>query len=327
MISSSPPSAPERAVVQEAAPPSERCYAVLCPRGEIPRIQPGAEPGRTVFAHRLIDLVELIEREPMSVALLHTLSVREADYETARILRYLPSRPLVAALGGRESMDRAFGTASRLGIGGVFPDDCLQHPIDMELWTSWLENSGPGLGLGPHLDDGAVTFEIEIQSRADKSAAISEVLSCIGRARPDTKFLFELRLILEETINNAIFHAFCDSAGREKYRTENFTRLERGETVRLEFGSDSRSVGICVTDNQGRLHQDTILGKVQRQLSAQGIFDQSGRGLYLVYSLSGRLLFNLRSGKLTQVVVLFPTTEDAWSGCCANRPLMIFNRA
>jgi anti-sigma regulatory factor (Ser/Thr protein kinase) len=178
------------------------------------------------------------------------------------------------------------------------------------------------MGIVPHLSQGTEIARRPIRLRQDKAEVIEEVLNFARRLRADTKFLFELRLILEETINNALFHAFHDDQQQERYNIESFTGLGPGEEVSVEFGADRQTIALAVTDNQGTLRRETILGKILRQCSAEGLLDQSGRGLHLVYSLAGRCLVHLSHRRVTQVVTLFPVDHDSWPHAGLQRPLV-----
>jgi len=238
----------------------------------------------------------------------------------------LPCCPVMAVIGSKDRMGYAFGTARRLGIGFVFPDDSLEHPLQLAKWMNWMIQGGPPFGIKAHLEQGTETKRIVVRTRDDKPAVISEILSFFSRLRDDKKSSFQLRLILEETINNAIFHAFWDASGNEKYSVANFAAMESSEAVEVEYGADSRTIAITITDNQGRLTRDKILEKIQRQLNTQGIFDQNGRGIYLVYSLSGCAVFNLSSGKTTQIVTTFSIEPNVWPESSPLRPILIFDR-
>lgn len=284
-------------------------------------------PGKTIFSASLPELVEKIESENRPLVLLHADSLADADMEIARRALRLPCAPLVALLGPADAMQSAFDAARKLGLSAIFPDDCLQHRRELLRWADWMARGGPEPGIERHLESGVAIERIVIRRREDKAAAIERILTDAAARRPDQQFLFDLRLVLEETINNAIFHAFCGADGGEKYAIDAFEGLSPEESVEVAHGSDSQSIAVCVTDNQGRLRGGTILGKIERHLSAQGVLDQSGRGLYLTYYLSGRALFNIERGRMTQVVALFPSSPSAWNENTPLRPLLIFEKA
>ena len=174
------------------------------------------------------------------------------------------------------------------------------------------------------MEAGAEIRGFDVRRKGDKPAAIESVLEFIAKAKRDSSFEFDVRLILEELLNNALYHAFQDVAGNEKYRIQDFEAIADDEEVRLTVGMDSRTIGISVADNQGRLTRDTTLGKLERHLTIQGLLDENGRGLYLTYSLAGRLIVNLQPGESSELVALFPHSPDSWPELSPSRPILIF---
>ena len=79
-------------------------------------------------------------------------------------------------------------------------------------------------------------------------------------------------------------------------------------------------------DNQGTLRRDRVLATLERQLGAKGLLDQSGRGLFLTYSLAGRLIFNLRRHHRTELVALLTHGGGPWPDDLKPAPILIFDR-
>jgi anti-sigma regulatory factor (Ser/Thr protein kinase) len=140
---------------------------------------------------------------------------------------------------------------------------------------------------------------------AEKQKMMEEAIGFFRRYRPHETDINQIRLAFEELINNAIYHAFRKSSGVEKYRMGTFETLNQGEEIYVEFGFDKRFLGCSVTDNQGTLEIETVMKKMERQITLEGLMDESGRGIYLTRTLCDRMIINLRPGVLTQVVLLF----------------------
>jgi len=109
----------------------------------------------------------------------------------------------------------------------------------------------------------------------------------------------------EEIINNALFHAFRNPDGSEKYRPGSFEFLDNNEEVAIEFGADATTIGFSVTDNRGTLTPELVIGKLARQYYREGLFDESGRGVYLARMLSGNMVINIHRGRRTQMICIF----------------------
>ncbi|MGF1573033.1 MAG: ATP-binding protein [Sumerlaeia bacterium] len=174
-----------------------------------------------------------------------------------------------------------------------------------------LEDPYSGFGLISYLAATVEMYNFKINSLESKTKAVDRVINHFATCGFAVHELYDVRLILEEITNNALFHAFRNAAGEEKYSIRTLTELGSKEEVRIEFGSDRDRVGFSVTDNAGNLRIETILNKIERQLNQEGLFDSSGRGLYLSQHLASRLIFNIDQGKRTQVIAMFDETRKA----------------
>jgi len=301
---------------------TKRVIGVCCS----PEIQGRLGEGtiKTFFVSSVMDMIMRMRVERNPLVLLHAGSLEQADIEMASVIRDLPSNPVVALMAGEGDWDTAFGIARQLGLGAIFPEESLRFPRQLHLWADWSELGGPPPGLAVHLDPGTPITECRIRQQQDKPEFINSVLELARTVRGDASLDFHLQLILEEIVNNSILHAFHTEQNEEKYRIDTFTNLDEDEEIEAAFGADSKTIAVCVGDNQGCLRRETILTKIERQLNKHGVLDQNGRGLYLAYSLAGRAIFILRPKKLTQTIVLFPASETAWLESPPLRPLLVF---
>jgi anti-sigma regulatory factor (Ser/Thr protein kinase)/CheY-like chemotaxis protein len=179
-------------------------------------------------------------------------------------------------------------------------------PLDYDDFGTAVENivyPEHAFGLGRYLGEDQITSVI-ISSREERLHVTENVLDFISQFRAESD-VPELRLAFEELVNNAVFHAFRTHHGKEKYQAGQFVAFTHGEKVMIEYGSDSKRLGFSVTDNQGTLDANTIMERMERQISLEGIMDMSGRGLYLTRSICDRMIFNLEPGRTTQVILLF----------------------
>lgn len=145
----------------------------------------------------------------------------------------------------------------------------------------------------------------DIRSRDDKSYIVSKVINFFGANGYSSSMLYDIRLVLEEMINNAIYHAFRDEYGKEKYRPQTFHELLPNEIVKVDYGAYNEFTGFMVSDNQGRLTPAHIIDTLLRQYDKTGLYDQSGRGLFLSRRFSDVLIINIRNDKTSQIISLF----------------------
>lgn len=170
--------------------------------------------------------------------------------------------------------------------------ECLRDPLN-------------GFGLYRHLSSTVEMYNMSVCTIPEKNEGIERVINHFATAGFEVHDLYDVRLILEEALNNSFFHAFKLPNGEEKYNLHTFSRLAEGEKVRIEYGSNAMMAGFTVTDNAGTLALRTIINKLERQLNREGLFDVSGRGLYLSRMLSTSLVINIEEHKRTQLIALF----------------------
>jgi DNA-binding response OmpR family regulator len=152
-------------------------------------------------------------------------------------------------------------------------------------------------GLSNYLDEETTVTEIRIRSSREMDEVRETMLKHIEETELYRKRGNNLRMIFEEVVSNAIYHAH----GREK-TGEVF--LKEDEEVHVCFGRDEDKFGFSVTDRTGGLSKEKVLKTILRAMSQEGIFDLSGRGLFLSRNFSDRILINIEPGKRTETIVL-----------------------
>ncbi len=207
---------------------------------------------------------------------------------------------------------------------GILQSAIKVAPIIAEEVTHFIEcvkNPANAIGLYRYLNQTVQMYNVAIETIEEKNLSVERVINHFATAGFEIHELYDVRLILEETLNNAIFHAFQLPNGDEKYGIGSFKKLDEGEKVRIEYGSSTRMAGFTVTDNSGSLKLRTIINKLERQFNRDGLFDESGRGLYLSRMMSTAFIINLEPQKRTQVIALF----DERRRTDRPKPLMINN--
>lgn len=114
----------------------------------------------------------------------------------------------------------------------------------------------------------------------------------------------DMRLIVDEIVTNAIYHAPAFPDGTEKYEEFSDVTLQPHEYVHLQCAFDQEKYGISVVDDMGRLTKDTVLFKIERQMSGEGVLDDSGRGLHMSRLFSDRMIVNIAPKKRTEVILI-----------------------
>jgi CheY-like chemotaxis protein/anti-sigma regulatory factor (Ser/Thr protein kinase) len=163
--------------------------------------------------------------------------------------------------------------------------------------------TGEIFGLGRYLrkEDGVVAGTYCVKSSGEAHEVRDKIVEEV-----EGKFSGsgDTRLVLDEILTNAIYHAPINENGSEKYALFSDVTLEPSEYVYVEFGHDSEKYGISVLDKCGALTRETVLSKMERQIKGQGDMDDSGRGLHMCRLFADRLIVNIERGKRTEIVML-----------------------
>jgi hypothetical protein len=72
----------------------------------------------------------------------------------------------------------------------------------------------------------------------------------------------------------------------------------------VECGYDREKYAVSVTDNQGKLKKETVLYKIDRQLTGEGLLDDSGRGIHMSRLFADRMIINIDPNKRTEVILM-----------------------
>ena len=152
-------------------------------------------------------------------------------------------------------------------------------------------------GLENYMAAGTETVEVRIHSSREMDEVRETMLTSIGDTELYRKRGNNLRMIFEEVVSNAIYHAH----GHEK-TGEVFLKDEQRVFVR--YGRDDEKFAFAVTDATGTLSKEIVLKTILRAMSQEGIFDLSGRGLFLSRNFSDRFLINIEPNVRTEMIVV-----------------------
>jgi len=114
----------------------------------------------------------------------------------------------------------------------------------------------------------------------------------------------DMKLILDEVLTNAIYHAPLREDGTEKYEEFTDVTLQPDEYIYLECGYDREKYGVSVTDFKGKLTKETVLYKIDRQITGEGLLDDSGRGIHMSRLFADRMVINIDPNKKTEVILI-----------------------
>jgi CheY-like chemotaxis protein/anti-sigma regulatory factor (Ser/Thr protein kinase) len=216
-----------------------------------------------------------------------------------RIRELLPQ--IKTALITSYNVDDYIGVARKYGITDIIPKTVPLNFAELEVMISRL-SQGDIFGLQRYLLPGAARVEqCEIHSsdeaRDVRERLVTTLLERFGSAG-------DMKLILDEIITNAIYHAPRNPDGTEKYPELTNVRLLPEESVIVEWGFDGEKYGVAVIDRQGKLTKEIVLEKIDRQIAGTGILDDSGRGLHISRMLADRMIINIQRNVKTEVILM-----------------------
>lgn len=260
--------------------------------------------GSFEVCHDMANFLRAIEDQPDTMALLDTATLADAPSAlVGRLLDYRGTMPM--GMVTNQHFEDYLPSIRRLGLLQVLVKRPPLDPLEVGHFLDILRHPSNGFGLIRYLDQTIEMYSVGVRTLADKLSAMERVINHFATCGYEVHELYDVRLILEELINNAFYHAYKTATGEEKYSLGEFKALAEGENVRIEYGSDAAHVGFSITDHAGTLSIQTVLNKLERQANREGLLDESGRGLWLSRLMSARFVVNIERGKRTQFVALF----------------------
>jgi len=260
--------------------------------------------GKVINLGALEDALALLEAVDSPILLLDTAQLRQlSPSEISSLVEHRGRFPV-----GLVTDEKTDDYLIELRRWGVLQVAVKSEPLIEEEIVHFIQcllDPASGFGLHGYLYHTMEMYNVSVSTMREKNEAIENVINHFATSGFEVHELYDVRLILEEALNNALFHAFRTPTGEEKYSVSTLVQLEAREKVRIEYGNSAQLAGFSVTDNAGSLRVHTILDKLERQLNREGLFDSSGRGLYLSRMLTTAFIINVEESKRTQIVALF----------------------
>jgi hypothetical protein len=205
-----------------------------------------------------------------------------------------------------------FRIAESFRIGNVLKKGRFDASILRALTIRLL--TGNIFGFGPYFTDGytvgplhrTYTGLVQVEEVIREAFAI-----CRPHIHPEEDGTF--RMFLHELLTNTFAYAIEGITPEDRDRKllgpppEAYIVERRG--IKVSLAADAEKVGFAVMDSTGSLSMLRVLQKLRRQSKIgteklpPGIWDESGRGISLVYKYS-RFVVNILSGVRTETIFL-----------------------
>jgi anti-sigma regulatory factor (Ser/Thr protein kinase) len=113
-------------------------------------------------------------------------------------------------------------------------------------------------------------------------------------------------LVVKEAVTNSLFHGFREVGSHErKYDPANFSSLDERDSVAVCLAKTGNSIVLRVSDNAGSLSPLRVGNSLDRQKTERGLFDNRGRGFYLMRHLTQRAVIIVQRGVATALELYF----------------------
>ncbi len=199
------------------------------------------------------------------------------------------------------NVDEYIRVAREFSITNIIPKTVPFNFTELDFIVRGLV-TGDIFGISRYLlDNGTIIEKHTITSTSDARRIQDHLLTLFQKKFGSAG---DMKIILDEIITNAIYHAPAYPDGTEKYREFSDVTLEPHEYIGVECGFDSEKYAVGITDNQGRLSKEKVLNKIERQITGEGILDDSGRGIHMTRLFADRMIINIAPNKKTEVILM-----------------------
>jgi len=159
-------------------------------------------------------------------------------------------------------------------------------------------------GLENYLSTGADVYSILIEDKETIRTTIDRIKSLASNTQLDETVVKKFVLSTEEAVLNACIYSTVEIEDSERPKFSFFQALENFSPVNVSFGYNEEKLAISITDSGGKLKKDDILYWISRNISGEGVFDNHGRGLFLMRVNTDRMIINVDPGKKTEIVLI-----------------------
>jgi CheY-like chemotaxis protein len=250
-----------------------------------------------------------IEAAPPAVFLIDPKNSSGASADAIRRAREMrPNLPIILLTSLQDATSYRY--LQLYGVGAAFPYDTRVSPLMLRRFIDHVVDPARMIGIRAFLPPGHEYKEARVWDRASRRSILETLLADFGDLEHSNNY--DLHLTFDEMINNATFHAFRHGDDTPKYVPLPQHPFDEDDEIAVQWCRCDKSHGLLVvSDNRGKLDPNVVWDRFYRQVSLTGLLDPTGRGLYLVYLLSGLTMITVTPGRHTQLAVLFgPGSKD-----------------
>jgi anti-sigma regulatory factor (Ser/Thr protein kinase) len=156
-----------------------------------------------------------------------------------------------------------------------------------------------------HAADPSLETRVTIKNSDDITTALNTVEALAENALA-LESRMELCTPLLEAITNAVYHApKKPNSHEDKYeKGEHIPALLPSEEVEVIVRQNNNIFGVNIVDQQGSLLASEILESIAKNHTDTGLFDESGRGFFLMHTLMDDLQITINPGVSANILMI-----------------------
>ncbi|MCS6266639.1 MAG: ATP-binding protein [Vampirovibrio sp.] len=216
----------------------------------------------------------------------------------------------------------------KLGVYNVLAKSETSRPDWLEKEFVWTlhPSTQKAISLETLVPNPTHREQMTIANSNDIQKVFQQTLDLVGKLISE-EVSFEIGTALMEAFTNAVYHGNVDENGKEIYEKGSFVEaLAPNQTVDVCFSMNTECFALSIIDQGGSLTTDGVMYWLERNVTDEGLFDTSGRGLFLMHCLMDRLLIRIVQKKRTELFLFkeynVPEGKTPLAGL-ENKPLLI----
>jgi anti-sigma regulatory factor (Ser/Thr protein kinase) len=154
-------------------------------------------------------------------------------------------------------------------------------------------------------------------SQSDKRSECIEFIASTTQFGHKSQNRERLKLVMEELLSNAFYHAYKGQAKKDKYERLSSVKLAPGEEIRIAFDENSNGLYLLVEDKGGTLTFDNFKNcfsrcfqRTRKDVTFEEKHSGAGLGLYLIYEVTTHLSILVVPGKKTRFSLWLSNTNQ-----------------
>jgi hypothetical protein len=193
-------------------------------------------------------------------------------------------------------------SADRIGHLLVVPTDDVREGAEAVRGAVDTLLAGRPWSLLECVGAGGVLREFTLRESREKEAVIAALEYAIAGDSPDMELLRQrAALLADEMVENALYGAPRDAAGRKLYRKGEERSVAPTEMISFRFAYDGETLAMEVADGWGTLSPESVVDFLARNQDGIGIDpdETGGRGLFIIWKFFDHLHVRVSPGERT----------------------------